>query len=177
MKTLEQMKQSPRNNFPEVIVVHHTGGTNANPLLDTSNQTFKIIQDYHISLGWENIGYHWVIEKNGKVVEGRPEHYYGAHTKEQDMNTKSIGTCLVGNFDATLPTKEQENALVGLIRAIQGRYPNITNDKIVPHRKYANKTCFGKLLPNNYAQTLLATPPDPKDKIREAIAILQSLVV
>jgi len=44
-------------NRPEVIIVHHSGGTDANPLADTSNQTFEIIKNYHVSLG---VGEYWL---------------------------------------------------------------------------------------------------------------------
>jgi N-acetyl-anhydromuramyl-L-alanine amidase AmpD len=172
MKTFEEMRKSPTDNFPEWIVVHHVGGTDLNPLLDTSNQTFKIIQDYHLSLGWENIGYHWVIEKDGKMIAGRPETYHGAHTKEQDINSKSVSICLAGNFDATLPTKEQENALAGLIALILGRYPAIPPLKIVPHRYFTNKTCYGRLLADNWAKNLVVDKSAIKAKIIELLNTL-----
>ena len=174
IKTLEQMKISPQDNFPQYIIVHNIGGTKLNPLLDTSNNTFKHEQKYHLSLNWENFGYHWFISKNGDITAGRPETYHGAHTKEQEMNFKSIGICLAGNFDATLPTKEQENSLAGLLNAIRGRYPAITFDKIVPHRRFANKTCFGKLLKDDWASNLLISSPnlpipENKEEIKKQI--------
>lgn len=172
MKTFEQMKISPKDNFPQMIIVHHVGGTNANPLLDTSNQTFKVIQDYHISLGWENFGYHWYIEKSGNILEGRPEHYHGGHTINH--NNDSVGICLAGNFDATLPTKEQENALKVLLNAIRGRYP-VIGDKIYPHRKFANKTCYGKLLSDTWALDLVKTTFDKVAVKNQIIKLLEQL--
>ena len=67
-------------NNPEYIIVHHTGGTDANPLADTSNQTAAIIKSWHLQKGWSDIGYNWVIEKDGKIVQGRSENVEGAHT-------------------------------------------------------------------------------------------------
>ena len=55
-------------NIPEYIIVHHTGGTDDNPLADTSHHTFEIVDAYHKSLGWDGIGYNWFIEKDGKTV-------------------------------------------------------------------------------------------------------------
>ena len=153
-QTYKNFKNKPQDNFPAMIIVHHSGGTDANPLLDTSNQTAQIIEQYHLSKGWEGLGYQYVIHKNGDVWKGRPEHYHGAHTVGH--NNDSIGICLVGNFDATLPTKEQETALKGLITDIRGRY-NV-GDNIYPHRKYAQKTCYGNKLLDTWARDLANSP-------------------
>jgi len=171
--TLEKMKTLPQDNFPEVVIVHSIGGSKLNPLADTSNHTFKGVQDHHISLGWENFGYHWFISKNGIETEGRPEHYHGAHTT--DWNYKSIGICLSGNFDATLPTKEQEITLARRLTAIRANYPNIP---IEPHRKYAKtkKSCYGKLLSDDYARNLLIAPVDTKSILLKRIEELTELV-
>lgn len=152
--TFKKLKNDGANNFPESIIVHHTGGTNPNPEADTSHHTAKMVEDYHLSLGWDGIGYHWFIEKNGDIWKGRPEKRNGAHTI--NMNTKSVGVCLAGNFDVTLPTKEQESSLVWLVNQIKSRY---SIKEIVPHRKYANKTCYGKLLTDDWAVKLMQKTP------------------
>ena len=164
--TYKNFKNRPQDNFPELIIVHHSGGTDKNPLEDTSNHTAKTMEDYHLSLGWEGLGYQYVIHKNGDIWLGRPETYHGAHTV--DFNYRSIGICLAGNFDATLPTKEQESALKGLIEAIRGRY-NIPLDKILPHRKFANKTCYGKRLPDDWARKLVDLPNVDREDIKNQI--------
>lgn len=139
-------------NVPKVIIVHHTGGTDADPLADTSNQTFEIIRDYHISKGWGDIGYNWVIEKSGKICKGRSESEEGAHTI--GMNDKSIGVCLIGNFDLTLPTKEQEGSLKIVYKDIVSRYPELKG-QIFPHRRYTTKTCYGNNLSDDWARLLV----------------------
>lgn len=148
-------------NKPEVLIVHHTGGTDANPLADTSNQTAAIIKEWHLKKGWNDIGYNWVIEKSGKIVKGRDESKEGAHTI--GMNSKSIGVCIVGNFDATYPTKEQEQSFKTLYKELRSRYSVLTPDKVYPHRKYANKTCYGKHLSDDWAANLArATEEKPE---------------
>lgn len=148
--------EATRTNWPEYIIVHHTGGTDANPRADTSHHTAAIVRDWHVNgLGWDDIGYHWFIEKDGKVVQGRVESKNGAHAK--GYNTKSIGVCLAGNFDVTLPTTAQEESLKQLLKDIQTRYP-IDKSKVIPHRKVANKTCFGNRLPDDWARNLLEEP-------------------
>jgi len=51
--------------------------------------------------GWRDIGYHFVIRRNGVVENGRPVEQQGAHTLGQ--NVDSIGIVLIGG------KKENEN--------------------------------------------------------------------
>lgn len=169
--TYLKLKNKPVDNFAEMIIVHHSGGTDLNPLEDTSHHTASIMEKYHVSLGWEGLGYHYVIHKDGEVWRGRPEHYHGAHTT--NYNNKSIGICLAGNFDATFPTKEQENSLAGLIASIKTRYP--VEDRIYPHRKFANKTCYGNKLTNDWAKNLTVVTT-LKTEIRQKLAEVGKLV-
>ena len=119
-ETYKRFKNKPKDNNVEWIICHHSGGTDKNPLEDTSHHTAKMMEDYHLSKGWEGLGYQYVIHKNGDVWLGRPEHYHGAHTTTH--NTKSIGICLAGNYDATLPTKEQEKSLTFLLNSLKIKY-------------------------------------------------------
>lgn len=144
-------------NVPKWIIVHHVGGTDTQPLLDTSDKTFENVNEYHrtkfnfpSSIG-HYIGYHYFINKFGKVTQGRLDTDEGAHTIGK--NSLSIGICLAGNFDATLPTVEQTVALTILLNRLKLKH-NIPNENIVPHRKFAQKTCCGKLLSDNWARNL-----------------------
>ncbi|MBP7006886.1 MAG: N-acetylmuramoyl-L-alanine amidase [Candidatus Pacebacteria bacterium] len=138
-------------NKPIYLIVHHTGGTDANPLADTSHHTAKMVDEFHKSKGWDGIGYNWFIEKDGKLVKGRDENKTGAHTI--GYNDKSIGICLAGNFDTTLPTKEQTETLRKLLLEKMVQY-SIPKENIVPHRKFASKTCFGRKLVDTWAMEL-----------------------
>ncbi len=51
------------------LIIHHSGGTDANPLADTSHHTAKDVDAWHKAKGWDGIGYNWYIEKNGKLVK------------------------------------------------------------------------------------------------------------
>ena len=67
---------------------------------DTSNDFTAIdIHKMHLNFGWDGIGYHKVILRNGKVENGRPEYWIGAHVK--GLNKKSLGVCLVGRSKFT----------------------------------------------------------------------------
>jgi len=155
--TYTKLKNKPIGNYPKYLIIHHTGGTDLNPLADTSHHTAKMVEDYHISKGWEGIGYHYFIEKDGTIWRGRPEHYHGAHTTEQNKNKESLGLCMAGNFDLTLPTDAQIKSLTELLNETMKRYA-IPKEKIEPHRKFAVKSCYGKLLSNDWARNLISQP-------------------
>jgi len=155
-------------NRPKHIVVHHTGGTDANPLADTSHHTFGVVDNWHKKL-WNfrsslghYIGYHYFIDKTGKVTQGRADWDEGAHTR--GYNSVTLGVCLAGNFDATKPSKEQEEALRELLLRLMNKH-NITLENCVPHRKFANKTCYGRNLPDNWLQKLVGAPKDAVCKL------------
>ena len=127
------------------------------------------------------IGYHYFIEKDGKVRIGRAETKQGAHTI--GYNDKSLGICLAGNFDVTLPTKAQEMALKTLCRQLMAKY-SISADKVVPHRRFATKTCYGALLSDKWITDLIQNDEsEPKElalifaKIREGLNELEQYLL
>lgn len=137
-------------NKPIVIITHHAGGTDANPLADSSNYTVAQCDQDHKRFGMLSelghyCGYHYFIDKQGVVTQTRFHHEDGAHVI--GMNTKSIGVCFAGNFDATLPTNEQMIAWYHLYGKLLQEFPNIPT---YPHRKYATKTCHGRLLKDDH---------------------------
>lgn len=139
-------------NIPTVIVTHHTGGTDANPLADSSFATVADVDSWH-KARWPEfrssrgywVGYHYVIEKDGKVTQTREHNEEGAHVI--GMNSKSIGVCFAGNFDLTLPTEAQMKTWYWLYGELLKQYPNIPT---YPHRKYATKTCHGNRLKDEH---------------------------
>lgn len=155
--TFTKMKSWAKNNNPVHIFVHHSGGTDANPLADTSSHTAKGMELWHLGKGWDGLGYHYVIHSDGEVWQGRPEHRNGAHAV--GYNTKSIGICLAGNFDATDPTEEQVTSLRSLLLDVSVRH-NIDKSEIKPHRSVANKTCYGNRLSESWARELLTGVSD-----------------
>ena len=162
------------------IVIHHTGGTDANPMQDSSNFTFKQCDAQHrqsfnfkSSLGFY-CGYQYYIEKDGKLFKAREDDEEGAHTVGQNKN--SIGICLAGNFDATDPTTNQVETLKTLLGKKMAQW-SIPAANIVPHRKFATKTCYGRRLPDDWAQKLVNPPPvETKEDIKKQIyALIEKL--
>lgn len=161
-------------NIPKYLIVHHTGGTDANPLADTSSHTAAQVDAWHRAKGWDGIGYNWFIEKDGKLVKGRDESKAGAHTI--GYNEQSIGICMAGNFDLTLPIEGQKLTLASLLREKMTQY-SIPLENIVPHRKFAVKSCYGNRLKEDWARSLLTpTPETTKSIILKRLVELKTLV-
>lgn len=99
------------------------------------------IRKWHKDQGWSDIGYHYVIELDGSVVEGRPLEKVGAHVAGH--NTDSVGTCYVGGVDAQGKPKDtrtplQKRALYQLTGDLISRFPGAT---VHGHNEYAAKAC------------------------------------
>ena len=126
------------------IIIHHSLSDDG-PMLNT-----PAIRKYHKGKGWDNIGYHFIIEKyrgRYETVVGRRIDGPGAHCVEEFMNTRSFGICLVGDFDAAPPDDAQMNQAALLVRSLIGLF-NIPKKNVLPHRHFAPyKSCPGKLFP------------------------------
>jgi len=93
---------------------------------------------------WVDIGYHLGVEViEGRVTGliGRPLDMDGAHCV--GMNSKSIGICVVGNYDLTSPPDEMINYLIKYLLRPLIRLLNIPKTSIKFHNEYAPKTCPG----------------------------------
>lgn len=143
---------------PQFLIVHHSGGTDKNPLQDSSNYTAEMCNRDHkarfnfISSLGSYVGYQYVIEKDGKVTQCRKDDEEGAHTIGKNKN--SIGIMLSGNFDVTLPTDAQTESLRKLLKEKVKQW-NISSNFIVPHRQFSQKTCYGNKLSDDWARNLL----------------------
>ena len=100
--------------------------------------TVDDIDRWHKARGWQKIGYHWYIDRDGEVREGRSEEYAGAHVRH--YNQHAIGVCYEGGLDekgryADTRTPAQKAALWFLLKDLKRDYPNA---KIVGHRDFPN---------------------------------------
>lgn len=104
--------------------------------------TVKDIDKWHKAQGWNCIGYHYVIYRDGSIHEGRKESEIGAHCKGQ--NSHSIGICYIGGCasDNKTPkdtrTDAQKEALIILIETLLAKYPGA---EVYGHRDFSTKAC------------------------------------
>lgn len=84
------------------------------------------IRQWHLARGFSDIGYHYVIRRNGVRELGRPTWAVGAQV--EGYNYESVGVCLVGGVDehgqpANNFTPEQMTTLEATIRGLLVEYP------------------------------------------------------
>lgn len=84
--------------------------------------------------GWSDIGYHYVIRRDGTVERGRPDEKVGAHVHGHNEN--SLGICMVGGMaesgrdDCNFAFLQYE-ALYELVKTLKETYPEA---KVLGHR-------------------------------------------
>jgi N-acetylmuramoyl-L-alanine amidase len=92
------------------------------------------IRRWHKARGWLDVGYHFVIRRDGEIEIGRTLDQIGAHCEGQNLD--SVGTCLVGNTNF-LPG--QFAALRRVHAMLKGLFPELT---VHGHRDFnKHKTC------------------------------------
>lgn len=124
------------------IIVHCT----ATP--EGQDITVNSIRQGHLRRGFSDIGYHYVIYRDGSIHDGRNINISGAHCTGH--NQHSIGVCYVGGLEnipnvpyEKLPPKDtrtaaQKASLLKLLKELKALYPKAT---IHGHYEYANKAC------------------------------------
>ena len=104
--------------------------------------TVEDIRRWHKQQGWSDIGYHYVVYRDGSVHEGRNVNIAGAHCLGH--NTYSIGVAYVGGVarDGKTPadtrTVAQAEGLERLMVELRRMYPQA---HIFGHRDFARKAC------------------------------------
>jgi hypothetical protein len=164
-----------------LVVVHHTAmevATDTRPAIER----MRALYQYHAkSKGWGDIGYHYVIDENGQIYQGRAggEYVVAGHTYCNNVGT--IGVALMGNSDVEKPTQVQMKSLQWLLDTLGKEY-NIdytrnvifhgkTLAPIVGHRELVSTSCPGYYVFNvldqiranvrqgNLAMDILFPPP------------------
>lgn len=103
------------------------------------------IRRWHLANGWKDIGYHWIIDRPGTVLSGRPETVIGSGAIGH--NSGVIHVCLLGGHGSAETdqfrdnyTAQQDITLRQMIDAISLR---TAIDRVRGHNEVAKKACPG----------------------------------
>lgn len=128
-----------KNRAVTNYIVIHCAATR--PSMDVG---VREIRQWHLQRGFFEIGYHFVIRRNGVIEDGRKQDQLGAHVA--GYNSESVGVCLVGGvpennvngFEANF-TEAQMVSLKALVAKLQRDYPKA---KVVGHHHLdSGKAC------------------------------------
>lgn len=153
----------------ETIVIHHTAGAKDVPWEYINVQHMLSVyvpeylaekQPYFKTPLWSGhiwgekmifCGYHYLVWQSGKVKQMLSDDQIGWHAGNWDVNTKSIGICVVGDYSDSKPNPE----VIAIIKEIISKYPKV---RVLGHREVFETTiCPGNtfLGKNGWKQELL----------------------
>lgn len=134
-KTWDKLGVSQGRYINEIII--HCSAT-----AEGKDFTVADIKRWHLARGFSDVGYHYVIYRDGSINKGRDESKIGAHCTGH--NSYSIGVCYIGGCasDGKTPkdtrTPAQKDALIKILKSLKSRYAKAS---IHGHREFANKAC------------------------------------
>ena len=147
-KLIPQRLKKSRRNITKIIV--HCSATP-----EGEDKTVADIRADHKKQGWSDIGYHYVVYRDGTVHNGRDVDIQGAHCGDNGGNIGSIGVCYIGGVEHRIPgvayknlkpkdtrTDAQKVALLNLLLDLKKMYPHAV---ILGHRDLDE---HGKLCPS-----------------------------
>ncbi|MBA3874371.1 MAG: N-acetylmuramoyl-L-alanine amidase [Anaerolineae bacterium] len=117
------------------VAIHHSA------ILLSTNETMRDVQDLHMDTNhWADVGYHYCIDKNGIVYEGRNIHARGSSVA--GYNTGTIGVCVMGNFEIDFPLEIQLTKLQQVVNWLTTTY---TLTHLATHHEFnPESVCPGK---------------------------------
>jgi hypothetical protein len=123
----------------EHITVHHTAVVLQSNMAAPARA--RQHQSYHQSLGWADLAYHYLVDANGHVYEGRPVGAAGDTATDYDP-TGHFLVCCEGDFNSQEITAAQYESLVKLLAWGVAEF-GVEASSIRGHRDVAATTCPG----------------------------------
>ncbi|MFE6236716.1 peptidoglycan recognition protein [Cellulosimicrobium sp. NPDC057862] len=149
---------SPAQGNVQAAVIHHTAGTNSYGTGDVP-AILRGIYAYHAQTrGWGDIGYNFLVDKFGRIWEGRAGgielETTGAHVS--GYNTPTTGVSVLGNYQTATVSNAAVDAIVRLlgwklsIHGVDAGGTTVINGQRLPtifgHRDVASTSCPGQSL-------------------------------
>jgi hypothetical protein len=161
MWTREQPKwkfSKPMNGVSRITVHHDALEIDGRGQAWAASRMAKI-RRAHLSRGstWVDIGYHYVVDPDGRIWEGRPIGIEGAHVAE--TNDHNIGVMCMGNFERDRPTQAQLATLDALLADLMRRY-RVPMGRIATHKELKATEC-----PGDHLQRYMATTRSSRGRL------------
>jgi hypothetical protein len=137
---------------PVKMTIHHTDTPSSNPAARV-----RQIQDYHRNQNrWCDIGYHFLVDEQGVVYEGRKISIMGAHAG--GANTGNIGIALIGSYENAEPSAAQLSSTAKLVAELSSKFSiPLSRSTVKGHREFGASTdCPGARLYQKLASIIEA---------------------
>jgi LysM repeat protein len=141
-------RTTPMGGTPTRITIHHSGDKD-DLHADTATWLRQVdlnhIKGLNHAEPWACIGYHFIIDASGKIYEGRPLKFQGAHAGNSEVNRLNIGICLMGDFDVQRVPAAQRTAMLSALDRLCLQY-DISRAQVFGHKKFKVTQCPGRFL-------------------------------
>lgn len=113
--------------------------------------TVDDIRAWHKARGWNDIGYHYVVYRDGRIMLGRPVGQIGAHV--EGHNTGTIGAVYIGGLSKDGKTAKdtrtpaQVSSMLWLTEQLAKIHKGIK--KVSGHNQYSSKACPSFYVPGD----------------------------
>jgi hypothetical protein len=127
------------------ITLHHEGS--AKPLRPEDDPVagLRALQSWgERDRNWWDVPYHYLIDLDGHVYEGRDWHYMGETNTTYDPSGHLL-ISILGNYNLQEPTKAQLDAIADVMAWAVKKF-DVPLDSIRGHYQYAETNCPGKNL-------------------------------
>ncbi|MEV6108505.1 peptidoglycan recognition protein [Streptomyces sp. NPDC051940] len=136
---------SEYNADVKAVFVHHTDGVNDYDCADSAS-IIRGIMEYHINVeGWNDIGYNFLVDKCGKIYEGRKGGVdlpvLGAHT--YGWNRESAGIAVLGNYVSYSPSTSVKTSIARIAAWKLGQYGADPKGTVALNAGATQKNYFG----------------------------------
>lgn len=133
------------------ITIHHDGMPPVSLRTERdAAERIERIRAAHRGQGWADIGYHYVIDPQGRVWRARPRSLQGAHVKYNNEN--NLGIMVLGNFMIQEPTPAALSSLDVFVVGNMRRF-NVTPDRVYTHQELRATACPGTSLQSYMVRT------------------------
>ena len=139
--------------IPSRITIHCSASKNG------ASVSIEEITKWHIARGFHTIGYHFVVDVDGKVKEGRSVDRDGAHV--EGANTGNLGICLIGTDKFS---QSQFASLRSLVLGLCWKH-DIPYYEVWCHYQFKSAIDAGKSCPNIPVQKIISFLHDADLKI------------
>ena len=127
------------------ITLHHTGS--AEPLRpeDDPRAILRALQSWGAAdRNWWDVPYHYLLDLEGRIYEGRDWHYMGDTNTRYDPGGHFL-ISVMGNYERQEPTEAQLDAIADLMAWAVDEF-DLSLDVIGGHYEYASTACPGQYL-------------------------------
>ena len=125
------------------ITIHHGG-----EIYEDEKDTYEYLKNLQTwsrnDRKWIDVPYHYIIDRKGKIFEGRPLEYKGDTNTTYDPSGHAL-IVVLGNFEEQELLQDQITSLK-VVTDFLAKEKSVTSDKIKTHKDYAETLCPGKKL-------------------------------